>query len=178
MIGAAQAILALCAAQRLVELAIARRNEHRLRAAGAVEHGAGHYKLLVALHAAWFAALAWVLRPDTPVSWALIAVFIVLQLARIWVLATLGGYWTTRIISLPGAPLVARGPYRFIRHPNYAIVAADIALLPLAFGACAIAAIFSVLNAAILWLRIRTEDAALAQRRVAATSEPAGDSRI
>src|SRR5260370_40089387 len=102
MIGAAQIILALCALQRLVELAIARRNERRLRAAGALEHGAAHYKLLVALHAGWFAALALVLRPDTPVSWALIVVFALLQLGRLWVLATLGRYWTTRIISVPG----------------------------------------------------------------------------
>lgn len=171
MIGAAQVILALCALQRLVELAIARRNEAQLRAAGAVEHGAAHYALLVALHAAWFASLAWVLRLDTPVTWPLIGVFALLQLARVWVLATLGRLWTTRIISVPGAPLVTHGPYRLLRHPNYAIVAAEIAVLPLAFGEWVIAAVFTLLNAAVLWLRIRTEDAALAERR-AALPEP------
>src|SRR5262249_24601810 len=134
MPGAAQIILALCALQRLVELAIARRNEQRLRAEGAVEHGAAHYKLIVALHAAWFLALAIALRPGTPVSGPLIGVFALLQVARVWVLRTLGRYWTTRIISVPGAPLVTRGPYRFLRHPNYAIVAAEIAVLPAAFG--------------------------------------------
>jgi methyltransferase len=170
MLGAAQIILALCAAQRLAELAIARRNEQRLRAAGAVEHGAAHYKLLVALHAAWFLALAVALRPDTPVSWPLIGVFAALQLARLWVLATLGRYWTTRIISVPGAPLVTRGPYRFLRHPNYAIVAAEIAVLPLAFGQWEIATVFTALNAAVLWLRIRTEEAALAERRAVGAS--------
>jgi methyltransferase len=175
MIGAAQIILALCAAQRLAELAIAQRNERRLRAAGALEHGAAHYKLLVALHAGWFVALAAVLRPDTPVSWPLIVVFVALQLGRLWVLATLGRYWTTRIISVPGAPLVARGPYRFLRHPNYAIVAAEIAVLPLAFGQWAIAASFSALNAAVLWLRIRTEEAALAGRRDAAALAESGN---
>lgn len=170
MIGAAQIILLLCALQRLIELVIARRNEDRLRAAGAVEHGAAHYKLLVVLHAAWFLALAAVLRPDTPVSWPLIGVFALLQLARVWVLATLGRFWTTRIISIPSAPLVTRGPYRFLRHPNYAIVAAEIAVLPLAFGQWAIAAVFTVLNALVLHLRIRTENAALAQRRAAGAS--------
>jgi methyltransferase len=163
--GAAQIILALCALQRLIELGLARRNERALRAAGAVEHGAAHYPLIVALHAAWLAAMALVLRPDTPVAWPLIAVFALLQLARVWVLATLGRTWTTRIISLPGAPLVAHGPYRFLRHPNYAIVAGEIAVLPLAFGQWTIAVVFSALNAAVLWLRIRTEDAALAERR-------------
>jgi methyltransferase len=165
--GAGQIILALCALQRLIELALARRNEHALRAAGAVEHGAAHYPLIVALHAAWFAALALVLRPDTPVVWPLIVVFALLQLARLWVLATLGRYWTTRIISLPGAPVVTRGPYRLLRHPNYAIVVGEIAVLPLAFGQWAIAAIFTLLNAAVLWLRIRSEDAVLAERRQA-----------
>jgi methyltransferase len=165
MPGAAQIILALCALQRLIELGLARRNERALRAAGAVEHGAAHYPLIVALHAAWLAALALVLRPDTPVSWPLIVVFALLQIARVWVLATLGRAWTTRIISLPGAPLATRGPYSFLRHPNYAIVAAEIAVLPLAFGQWTIAAVFSALNAAMLWLRIRSEDAALAERR-------------
>jgi methyltransferase len=179
MMGWAQVILALCALQRLVELAVARRNEQRLRALGAVEHGAAHYKLVVALHLAWFAALALVLRPDTAVSWPLIVVFALLQLGRIWVLATLGRFWTTRIISVPGAPLVARGPYRFLRHPNYAIVAAEIAVLPLAFGQWTIAAAFTALNAAMLWLRIRTEDAALAERRMAAApAEPGLQPRI
>lgn len=170
MIGAAQVILLLCAVQRLVELAISRRNEQRLRAAGAVEHGAAHYKLMVALHAAWFAALAAVLRPATEVSWPLIVVFALLQLARMWVIATLGRFWTTRIITVPGAPLVSSGPYRILRHPNYAIVAAEIAVLPLAFGQPVIAAVFTVLNALVLRLRIRTEDAALAERRARGTS--------
>ena len=93
------------------------------------------------------------------------AAFLALQAARVWVLATLGRYWTTRIITLPDAPLVRRGPYRFVRHPNYLIVAAEIAVLPLVFGAWQIALVFSILNLLLLSHRIRRENAALAGRR-------------
>jgi len=88
----------------------------------------------------------------------------VLQGLRVWVLATLGRYWTTRIITLPGAPLVRRGPYRWLRHPNYVVVAGEIAVLPLAFGAWQIAVVFSLANALVLWIRIRSEERALATR--------------
>ena len=88
-----------------------------------------------------------------------------LQVGRIWVLWHLGRYWTTRIITLPGAPLVAGGPYRFCRHPNYVVVVGEIATLPLALGQWPVALLFSLLNAAILIERIRVENAALATRR-------------
>ncbi len=158
--NAALVILALVTAQRLAELIVASRHTRALLARGAYEVGAGHYPLIVAVHAAWLAALWW-LAPGRPVLWPLIGLFVLLQGARLWVLATLGERWTTRIIVLPGAPLVARGPFRFVRHPNYWIVAAEIALLPLAFGLWSVALIFSLLNAAVLTVRIRAEEKAL-----------------
>ena len=154
-------ILALVTLQRLGELVLAQRNTGRLLARGAVEVGARHYPLIVGLHGAWLAGL-WALGWDQPVSLAWLALFIVLQLLRVWVIATLGERWTTRIVVLPGASLVRRGPYRFLDHPNYAVVVAEIAVLPLAFGLSTFSIVFSILNAAVLWLRIRAESRALA----------------
>ena len=154
------AILALVTAQRLGELVLANRNTRRLLAAGGVEHGAAHYPLIVALHAAWLAGL-WLLAWDRPVSLAWLAVYVVLQAGRAWVLASLGPRWTTRIIAVPGETLVKKGPYRFIPHPNYAVVAGEIFVLPLVFGLWAYALAFSALNAAVLWIRIRAERRAL-----------------
>ena len=158
------AILAFVTLQRLAELWLSSRNTRALLAEGASEHGRAHYPLIVAVHAAWLAALWW-LAPGRPIAWPLVAAFALLQLARVWVIASLGRRWTTRIIILPGAPLVRRGPYRFVRHPNYAIVAAEIALLPLAFGLAAVALLFSALNALVLWVRISAEERALAPFR-------------
>jgi len=122
-------VLGAVTAQRLGELFLAQRNTRRLKAQGAYEVGAGHYPLVVLLHAAWLASLWW-FAWDRTVSLPWLAVFVVLQLLRVWVIATLGGRWTTRIITLPGEPPVTRGPYRFLRHPNYVVVAAEIAVLP------------------------------------------------
>ena len=158
------AILVFVTLQRLGELLLSQRNTRRLLADGAREHGAAHYPLLVAMHAAWLAALWW-WAPGRPVDLALLAVFVLLQLARIWVIATLGRRWTTRIIVKPGAPLVRAGPYRFVNHPNYWVVAAEIAVLPLVFGLVWLAALFSLANAAILAVRIRAENAALRSLR-------------
>ena len=158
-------ILAAVTLQRLVELVHGSRNAARLIAAGGVEVGRQHYPALVALHAAWLGAL-WLLVPgDAAIAWPFLGLFVLLQLGRLWVLWHLGRYWTTRIITLPGAPLVAGGPFRFCRHPNYLVVAGEIASLPLAFGAWRLALIFSLLNAALLAWRIRVENAALATRR-------------
>ena len=153
------------AIERLAELAYARRNTQALLAEGGVEVGRGHYPLIVVLHGAWLAAIVLTVPPEATVSWPLIAVFAILQGLRGWVLASLGRYWTTRIITVPGAPLVRRGPYRYVSHPNYLVVAAEIAVLPLAFGAWVIAVIFSALNAAVLAWRISVESKALAARR-------------
>lgn len=154
------ALLAFVTLQRLAELVLARRNTRRLLAKGAYEASPGHYPLIVLLHAAWLLGL-WLLAWDRPVRLAWLAVFLVLQLGRAWVLATLGERWTTRIILLPGAPLVRRGPYRLMSHPNYAVVAGEIAALPLTFGLVLYAIVFSALNAAMLAVRIRAEQQAL-----------------
>jgi len=158
-------ILALVTLQRLAELALARRNTATLIARGAIEVGAGHYPLIVVLHAAWLAAL-WVFGRNQQVNFAALAVFVVLQGLRLWIVASLGPRWTTRIIVLPGAPLVSSGPYRFLSHPNYAVVAAEIAVLPLALHLPWVALMFTILNAAALAIRIRVE----AQALIAASS--------
>jgi methyltransferase len=157
--------LILVASQRLLELAWASSNTAKLRRQGAVEADARAYPLYVLLHASWLTSLAVFVPPTTPPDWALIGLFAVLQLARIWVIASLGGYWTTRVITLPDAPLVRTGPYRYFRHPNYLLVVAEIAVLPLAFGAAWIAATFSTLNLALIARRIAIEERALAPRR-------------
>lgn len=157
-------LVALIVLQRLVELAVARINTRRLLAAGGVEHGAGHYPLMVALHVAWLVCLAVFVPADAALDSLLFLLFLLTQAARVWVIVSLGRYWTTRVIAVPSAPLVARGPYRWLRHPNYLVVVAEIALVPLIAGAWEIAAAFSIANAAMLWHRIRIENAALAGR--------------
>ncbi|MCH8809749.1 MAG: hypothetical protein IIA68_09800 [Proteobacteria bacterium] len=160
--GLAQIVTLLVALQRLAELGYARRNARRLLAAGGVEHGAGHYPLFVALHGAWLAALFVLVPAEAPADWGLLGLYGLLQLGRLWVIASLGGRWTTRVIVVPGAPLVTRGPYRFLRHPNYLVVALEIPVLPLAFGAWQIALGFGLANLALLAQRIRIEERALA----------------
>ncbi|WP_296640239.1 isoprenylcysteine carboxyl methyltransferase family protein [Roseinatronobacter sp.] len=150
-------------AQRLSELVIAKRNTTRLLAQGATEHGAAHYPAMVAMHSAWIVALV-VFGWNNPVSWPWLAVFAVLQVFRLWILVTLGPRWTTRIIVLP-EPLVARGPFRFMHHPNYALVVAEIIVASMVLGLVWVAALWTVLNAAMLWVRIRAEDRALAPLR-------------
>ena len=163
MIGPAQIVALLVAAQRLGELAYARRNTQILMAAGGVEHGARHYPLIVALHCGWLAALFALVPPDARPNWWLLGGYGLLQLARLWIVVSLGGRWTTRVIALPGASHVRRGPYRFLRHPNYLVVAVEIPLLPLAFGAWQIALGFGLANLALLAHRIRIEERALAE---------------
>ena len=159
-------LLGLVTLQRLAELVLARRNTARLLAQGAYEVGARHYPLIVALHAAWLTGLWFIVLARAPtliagVDWVWFGLFVILQLGRAWVIATLGPRWTTRIIVLPGAPLVTSGPFRFVSHPNYWVVAGEIATLPLAFGLPWYALAFSGLNAGVMWLRIKAEDAAL-----------------
>jgi methyltransferase len=156
-------VLGFVTLQRLAELWWSARNERRLHARGAHEVGAEHYPFMVALHALWLAGL-WIWAWPRPANWWLVAVYAALQVIRLWVIAALGERWTTRIIVLPSAPLVRAGPYRFFKHPNYLVVAIEIALLPLAFGLFIYAAIFSLANAAMLTWRIRAEDRALANQ--------------
>jgi methyltransferase len=166
--GLPQLILLLVTLQRLAELALARRNTAALLAAGAIEVGRGHYPLFVLLHGGWLAALWLTVPAGQPISWPLVGVLAVLQVARLWVITSLGRFWTTRVITLPGAPLVAKGPFRWVSHPNYLVVCGEIAVLPLAFGAWRVALVFSVLNALLLAYRIRVENTALAARRLPA----------
>lgn len=153
-------IMALVTLQRLGEVAIAASNTRHLRSLGAIEIGSAHYPAMVALHASWLAAL-WLSVGGCAVNPLLLGAFILLQALRVWVLTTLGRRWTTRIIVLPGAPLVTNGPFRFLRHPNYCVVVGEIAMLPLVFGLTWIAVVFTLLNAAMLWVRIGAEVHAL-----------------
>ena len=153
-------ILALVTLQRLGELWLSNRNTRRLLAEGAREHAPGHYPLIIAVHVLWLGAL-WFLAPSRPVDAFWLALFLMLELMRLWVLLTLGRRWTTRVIVLPEAPLVRSGPYRFLNHPNYWVVIGEIAVLPLVFGLWPVALAFSFLNAALLAIRIREENRAL-----------------
>ncbi len=157
--------LGLVLLQRVVELVWARRNTIRLRRLGGVEADAEGYPYFVLLHAGWLVSLALFVPAATPPIWPLLGLFVLLQLGRLCVISSLGHYWTTRIVTLPGAPLVETGPFRWFRHPNYLLVIAEIAVLPLAFGAVPIAVSFSALNVVLILRRIRIEESVLAPRR-------------
>ncbi|MCX5493980.1 hypothetical protein OSH11_04660 [Kaistia dalseonensis] len=163
--GWAYLLLGAVVLQRLLELVHARRNTARLLARGGREVGGDHYWMFIALHTSWLVALFLLTPPAPPVIWPLLALYGVLQLLRIWIIASLGPYWTTRIITLDGAPLQRRGPYRLLRHPNYLVVAIEIPLLPLILDLPVLAALFGVLNLALLAYRIRVEGRVLAVRR-------------
>lgn len=158
--GSGALLLAYLTVQRVAELWWATQNERRLFRSGGVEYGRSHLALIVLLHAAWMTGL-WALAYDRPVQPIFLALFVVIQIARYWVLATLGRRWTIRVIVVPGEKLVDAGPYRFLRHPNYAVVIGEFAVVPLALGLPLYALIFSVLNAAVLAIRIPAEDGAL-----------------
>jgi methyltransferase len=158
----ASVILLLVTLQRLGELALAQYNTRRLMARGAIEVGATHYPVVVALHTAWLITL-WTIGRDQPVSLLALAVFVVLQGLRVWIIASLGSRWTTRIIVLLGAPLIASGPYRYLAHPNYVVVVAEIAILPLALHLPITALVFTLLNAVVLFIRIRAESRVLSE---------------
>jgi methyltransferase len=162
-------VLTLVALQRLGELVYAGRNTRALKARGAVEFGANQYPLIVALHLAWLLSLLMFVPWQTRPVWPWLGLYVALQAMRVWVIASLGRHWTTRIIVVPGAPLLRRGPYRWLRHPNYLLVACEIAVLPLAFGSWSIALVFTSLNAMLLGWRIHTEEAALGYRRTEAS---------
>jgi methyltransferase len=154
-------LVGFIAVQRLAELGLAQWNTARLRAQGGVEFGAAHYHLMVALHAFWLLAL-WMFGHARVVDPFWFAVFVLLQAGRVWVIATLGRRWTTRVIVLLGAAPIVRGLYRWLRHPNYLIVVGEIAMVPLALGLPLLALIFSLANAALIAHRIRVENEALA----------------
>ena len=160
--GALYAMVALLGAQRLVELAVSRRNERSLLARGGIEFGRRHYPLFVVLHVAWLLALLLTIPPQAPLRQPLLALFALLQGVRAWVIVSLGPLWTTRVILLPGAQRVRSGPYRFLKHPNYVVVSLELAVVPLIFGAWQVALAASVFNLIVLSVRIRVENRALA----------------
>lgn len=153
-------LLSAVTAERVGELWLAGRNTQALLRRGGHETGRQHYGLIVALHASWLAGL-WILSWNSPVDLGWLAAFGLLQALRLWTLLTLGTRWTTRIIVVPGETLVRTGPYRFTRHPNYVVVVGEIAVLPLCLGQPVYAVVFSIANAIILFVRIKTENAAL-----------------
>jgi methyltransferase len=162
ILGWAHVLIALVALQRLAELARARYNTRALLARGGVESGAAHYPLFIVLHGVWLVTLFTLTDPNPEPRWGLLGLFAILQALRLWVIATLGPYWTTRIVTVPGAVPVRSGPYRYLRHPNYLIVALEMPTLPLALGLPWVALIFGTLNLALLSYRIRVEDRARA----------------
>jgi methyltransferase len=161
-------IVGLVALERIAELIYAHRNTRGLLSAGAEEVGRGHYPLIVLLHLAWLLSVYYFADKNMPPVWGWIAFYAALQGLRYWAIASLGRYWTTRIITLSNAPLVTRGPYRFMRHPNYLVVILEILALPLAFGELQVASIFSWFNVILIAWRVRIETKALDARRGAA----------
>jgi len=155
----------LVALQRLAELVYSRRNERRLRARGAIERGSGHYPVIVAIHTLWLLSTlveGFLRGPEIPVWWPLpLAAFLLVQPLRYWAIYALGMNWNTRVLVLPGSKLVRSGPYRYFPHPNYVVVFVEILTFPLIFGDWITAVVFSLLNAALLYVRIKTEDRAL-----------------
>ena len=160
----AQWIILAVALQRVGELVLARRNTARLIAEGADEIGAEHYPLFVVVHWLWLFVMFALSPPGVVVWWPLIGLFVALQAARVWIIVSLGRFWTTRIVTLPGVPLVRRGPYRWMKHPNYAVVVAELYILPTAFGLWEVGLVFTVFNLPLMIWRIKTENAALAER--------------
>jgi methyltransferase len=158
-------LLSFVTLSRLGELVLARRNTSELLEKGAIEIAPGHYPMIVTLHTAWLGAL-WFYGVAAQINLFWLGCFGLLQIGRVWVLSTLGRRWTTRILVVPGETLVARGPYRFIRHPNYAVVIGEIAVLPLCLGLPWVAIVFTLLNAAVLTIRIRAENAGLQELTV------------
>ncbi len=158
-------ILSFVILQRLIEVVIAKRNEKRMLAKGAYEVGASHYPIMITLHVSFFLSLLLevllVERGLSPIFPYLFGLFVLVQGMRVWCLMSLGQFWNTKIIILPGAKVVAKGPYSFIRHPNYVVVCAEILLLPLMFQAYFTAILFTLLNFAMLSVRIPTEEKAL-----------------
>ncbi|UUX52250.1 hypothetical protein NUH88_15095 [Nisaea acidiphila] len=163
--GWAQWTVLAVALLRVAELAHARRNLKRLLGAGGEERHPGHYPFFVLLHGSWLLALFFLVHPARPPEPVLMTLFVSLQFVRLWIIRSLGRYWTTRIVTLPGTPLIRTGPYRWIRHPNYLLVAVEIPLLPLTFGAWDLALLFAFANLVLLAYRIRAEESVLAERR-------------
>jgi len=160
-------LLLAVALERGVELVLSARNARLARARGGVETGQGHYPVMAVFHGVFLLACALevvLLHRPFPgaVGWVALAVVLAAQGLRYWAIATLGWRWNTRIVVVPGAAPVTGGPYRFVRHPNYVAVIAEMVALPLVHGAWLTALCFTVLNSMVLGVRIRCENRALA----------------
>ena len=167
LIGAPQIAAALVLAQRGLEELYSARNTRALLVAGAHEEGSTYYPVVAAAHLAWIASLAFLISPSAPIIWPLVVYYLALQVVRYWVITSLGRFWTHRVITLPSAPIHREGPYRYISHPNYAMTLIETFVLPLAFGALALAVIMTALWWVVLAVKIRIEDEVLAARRSA-----------
>lgn len=159
--------VALVAFQRLLELRLSKRNERKLLARGAVERGSGHYPFMVALHSLWLVStlVEGILRGASLPSWWFLplVLFLLVQPLRYWAIASLGERWNTKILVVPGERLIRRGPYKYLSHPNYVVVVVEILSFPLVFGAWTTALVFSLLNGALLFVRVREENRVLAE---------------
>jgi methyltransferase len=154
--------LALIACERVAELLLSRRNARIAFAHGAVETGARHFRAMTAMHALFLPCCfleALLRHSQFAPAWAAVAVLA--QGLRWWAIASLGWRWNVRVITVPGEPPLMRGPYRFVRHPNYVAVVLEMLAVPLAGGAWICAVVFSLANALLLRVRIRIEEAAL-----------------
>lgn len=151
--------------QRISELIVARRNETWMKKQGAQEYGKQHYIFMVAIHVGFFVVLMmevnYTNRPLHPFWPYLLFIFFIVQIARIWVISSLGKYWNTKIIVLPGAEIVQSGPFKYIKHPNYCIVTIELLIIPIMFQAYVTAIVFLILNQLILAVRIPAEEKAL-----------------
>ena len=168
MLGLAQWVVLAVGVLRIAELALAHHNTRNLLARGGQEFGRRHYPLFVLLHGGWLTTMFIAIPTNSPSNTFLLLGFVILQFCRLWVIVSLGPYWTTRIISAPEFPRLICGPYRWVKHPNYIVVTAEIAALPIAFGAWEISVLFSALNGGLLIWRIKIEEHVLAQRQDAA----------
>lgn len=160
-------LVALVGLERVAELVVSKRNAAWSTERGGRESGQGHYPVMVVLHTGFLVAMlaeAWVREPHVPawLAWSMLALVAAAQALRWWCIATLGPRWNTRVIVVPGLPPVTGGPYRFLRHPNYVAVVVEGVALPLVHAAWITALVFTLANAALLLVRIRVEDAALA----------------
>jgi methyltransferase len=159
------AVMAVLLVERGIEVILAKRNRRWILKRGGKEFGGWHYPLIVGMHILFGCSLVWEWStgPRTPSKfWPIgLIVLVLAQLARGWAMASLGRFWNTRIIVLPGFEPISKGPYRFVRHPNYVVVAMEILVLPLMFRAWITAGVFTLLNTVLLGIRIREEEAAL-----------------
>ena len=165
MISLLHLILLFVAVQRVLELIYANKNTRLLLKQGGIEYGAKHYPLFLILHSCWLLSIFLLVAPNSKTNYFLLLIFFITQLGRLWVIISLGKFWTTRIITTPDQPLVHSGPYRWLKHPNYLIVSVEIAILPLTFGSWTIAIFFTIANALLLLWRIRVENLALISKR-------------